>query len=113
MGIFYHPLTGVGILSLAYAVFNTLYYLDAEPADRAIALYLAGLFGRIGGFLILLGVVVQGFRRLERLIVYRDMDIVEARGLAGNLMDSPGVKKTYLKRERDTDPGVRLRDRQA
>ncbi|MBX5014444.1 hypothetical protein HJB67_31960 [Rhizobium lentis] len=47
--------------------------------------------------LTLVGLIVQGFKRLERLIVYRDMEMVEAGGFVGSTWDSPDMKKAHLK----------------
>ena len=83
---------------IAYGVFVFFYYLGSP--DRAVE-YVGGYIAlTLGAFLILIGIIVQGFRRLERLIIYRDIEAVEADGLMGNVWDNSATRKAHLKNER-------------
>lgn len=97
--MFRHPVTGIGGLLVAYAFFAFIYFSTADAAERDFQYFGAYISLGTGAFLILIGLILQGFRRLERLIIFRSMGAVEADGILGSIWDSPTVRDAHLKGE--------------
>jgi len=87
-----HPLTIMGVGLVAYALFE---YFFGDRGGAYIALPL-------GAFFILIGIIVEGFQRLERLIIFREIDALECNGPTElrNIYNSKDFRKAHLKVEK-------------
>lgn len=64
--MFKHPVAVLGYVAIVLAIVVILTTLDMLPSEAMGRLSIANVLGGIGAFLVLLGVIAQGFLRLEQ-----------------------------------------------
>jgi len=67
--MFSHPLTGIGKICIILGVLLAAYAIATNGNQTAVALAGSAVLEGLGFFFVLIGVIAQGFLRIERYLV--------------------------------------------